>query len=220
MIYHLIGLLSVSITPANASLVAVGGSLTLSCIVNHNISNMSVLSYEWFLSNRLISNNSNIILNYTNDSSVSQGGNYRCSAYYINNKGAYGYWYFTDLRGYSPRVPVLFSPSFSEEPGSIKTKVNDLIELSCTASGYPIPVIEWKRITANSSQNIFNNTVELPRNTDNDTTDAGANNITSTLIIHNIQYDDFGYYLCVATLSSSELSEDVQAISSLSIVTG
>ena len=213
----IIGLLSVSIDPSNTSVISFGESLTLSCVVNHNTSNIIGLSYEWPLSNTPVGNNSFITLNYSDYSLVSQGGLYRCSAYFYDYHSYY--MYFTGLRGYSNRVSVLFSPSFSEQPDSVTSKVNDSVELSCTAFGYPVPVIEWKRVNSLNTSDFINNIIELPENSYNDTV-AGTNNITSTLIIDDIQYNDFGYYLCVATMSSSELSEDIQVLSSISTVTG
>ena len=211
--------MSVSIDPSNTTVISFGESLTLSCVVNHNISNTSLLRYEWPLSNtaRPVGNNSFITLNYSNYSLVSQGGFYRCLAYFYGYQ--LYYYYFTDVRGYSNRVSVLFSPSFSEQPDSVILKVNDSIELSCTAFGYPVPVIEWKRVNSLNTSDYINNIIELPENAYNDTV-ADTNNITSTLIIDDIQYEDFGYYLCVATMSSSELSEDIQVLSSVSTVTG
>ena len=190
----------------------------MSCIVNHNIT-ATDLDYEWYLGNRLISSRGSFLtLNFTESASVSQGGMYRCSAYkYIYYDNIYLY-YNTDVRGYSPHVSILFSPSFAEEPESTEARVNDSIELSCTAFGYPVPVIKWNRITTEVSQDHTNNTVELPKAAYNDTI-VSIYNVTSTLIIPSIQYDDFGNYLCVAALSSSELSEDVQVISSVSTIT-
>ena len=214
IVYFKIGLLSVSIDPSNTSVISFGESLTLSCVVNHNIIG---LSYEWPLSNTPVGNNSFITLNYSDYSLVSRGGLYRCSAYFYGYR--FYYLYFTDLRGYSNRVSVLFSPSFSEQPDSVTSKVNNSIELSCTAFGYPVPVIEWKRVDSLNTSDFINNIIELPESAYNDTV-AGTNNITSTLIIDDIQYDDFGYYLCVAAMSSSELSEVVQVLSSISTVTG
>ena len=217
IVYMILGLLSVSIDPSNTSVISFGESLTLSCVVNHNISNIIGLSYEWPLSNTPVGNNSFITLNYSDYSLVSQGGLYRCFAYIYNY--FYNYWYFTGFHGYSNRVSVLFSPSFSEQPDSVTSKVKDSVELSCTAFGYPVPVIEWKRVNSLNTSDFINNIIELPESAYNDTV-AGTNNITSTLIIDDIQYDDFGYYLCVAAMSSSELSEVVQVLSSISTVTG
>ena len=156
------------------------------------------------MSNTPVGNNSFITLNYSDYSLVSQGGLYRCSAYYYNYfDHFYLYGYFTDLRGYSNRVSVLFSPSFSEQPDSVMSRVNDSVELSCTAFGYPVPVIEWKRVNSLNTSDFINNIIELPESAYNDTV-AGTNNITSTLIIDDIQYDDFGYYLCVSRLPVSE----------------
>uniref|UniRef100_A0A1X7VCC1 Ig-like domain-containing protein n=1 Tax=Amphimedon queenslandica TaxID=400682 RepID=A0A1X7VCC1_AMPQE len=206
------GMLSVSIIPSTATVLNLGDSITLFCVVNHNISNPSDILYDWYFNNDVlvINGSSSLTLSYSDYSSVNQGAYYACFPY--NN----AFLFF--IRGVSPHVPVLFSPSFSEQPDSVISKVNDSVELSCTAFGYPVPVIEWNRVNSLNTSDFINNIIELPENAYNDTV-AGTNNITSTLIIDDIQYEDFGYYLCVATMSSSELSGDIQVLSSISTVT-
>ena len=206
-------MLSVSTIPSTATVLTLGDSITLSCVVNHNISNPNDLLYAWYFNNDVlvVNGSSSLTLHYSDYSSVNQGAYYACFAY--NDAFVFV------IHGMSPHAPVLFSPSFSEQPNSIISKVNDSIELSCTAFGYPVPVIEWKRVNSLNTSDYINNIIELPENAYNDTV-AGTNNITSTLIIDDIQYEDFGYYLCVATMSSTELSEDIQVLSSISTVTG
>ena len=188
-------MLSVSTIPSTATVLTLGDSITLSCVVNHNISDPNDLLYDWLRNYDvlILNRSSSLTLYYSDYSSVGQGGNYTCVPY----NAVYA------IHGFSPQVPVLFSPSFSEQPDSVISKVNDSIELSCTAFGYPVPVIEWKRVNSLNTSDYINNIIELPENAYNDTV-AGTNNITSTLIIDDIQYEDFGYYLCVAKLPVSE----------------
>ena len=208
-----IGILSVSTIPSTPTVLTLGDSITLSCVVNDNISDPNALSYKWYDNDGFCvqNENSSLTLEYSDYSSVSQGSNYDCYAFtdfvYIYSSGA------------SFAVPVYFSPLFTVQPVSVAARYNDSVRLSCTAFGYPVPVIEWKRVNSLNTSNYINNIIELPENAYNDTV-AGTNNITSTLIIDDIQYEDFGYYLCVATMSSSELSEDIQVLSSVSTVTG
>ena len=212
---HCIGTLSVSIIPSTATVLTLGDSITLSCVVNHNISNPNDLSYVWYYNYYfyvVTSRSSSLTLNYSDYSSVSQGGNYTCLPY----NSAFVFFIY----GISPHIPVLFFPSFSEQPNSVISKVNDSVELSCTTFGYPVPVIEWKRVNSLNTSDFINNIIELPENAYNDTV-AGTNNITSTLIIDDIQYDDFGYYLCVSKLPvSGDNVSMLSNISSVATVTG
>lgn len=123
-----------------------------------------------------------------------------------------GYSY---VYGFSPSVLIAFAPSFADQPQSVDASVNESAEFSCTAFGYPPPIIEWRRVTSLSNLSILHD-VNTELNTDiyNST---GTINITSTLVIEPVQYDDFGYYLCVAMFSSNNLESRV--ISSTAILT-
>lgn len=68
----------------------------------------------------------------------------------------------------------------------------DRVELNCTASGIPLPEIEW-----------FVNEGEVPITTDGTTTlintvPEGMSGITSTLSLLDIQFAGSGTYVCMA----------------------
>ena len=208
-----VGLLSVNVVPSTTSVIAFGESLTLSCVVNHNITDR--ISYIWSYNNNHLLNGQFVTLTYSDYLSVSRGGSYSCVVYISSA--------FVEI-GESPPVSILFSPSFSKEPSSRETRFNDSIELSCTVFGFPVPEIEWIRISSlNTSFNSSCCGIDLPEGAYNDTTEA-TYNATSILIIDDIEYVDFGYYLCVSKLPVNASSIAAQNLlynfSSIAVITG
>ena len=110
-----------------------------------------------------------------------------------NNTDQAGYYYCRatmspSLINVSDVILVVFAPTFVEHSSSELTSADDMIQLQCTAVGFPQPVIEWIRLDTN------NNTVDLPMNS-NVTMDGS----TSILTIDPVESDDFGSYRCITS---------------------
>ena len=192
---HFTGSATVSIQPSNFSVIEYGMSLNLTC----NISFSGDVNYTWSLNDTFIPNESRsyYTISYTDQDSVKLGGTYQCYAHTSD----------VSVYGSSPKVLVLFAPHVIEHPSSVAVSNNDTVEFTCTAIGYPTPTIEWKRVMSSNVANLTalqNMENELPMNTNN-VSITGTNNETSTLTIDPVQYEDYGYYLCMATLSSSDI---------------
>ena len=155
--------------------------------------------YKWSFNDVYIdTNDSFILIDYTTYNSVLEGGVYRCYISVLD----------PSLEGVSKDTIILFAPVLTTQPSSLGISVTNTVEFSCTAFGYPIPTIQWRRINSAkevlSLEDIDDLSVELPLNANN-ISYSGYVNETSTLRIYPIDYQDFGYYICIATLSSSDL---------------
>ena len=188
-------MLSVSILPDNVNIIEYSTSLNLTC----NINIIHEFNYVWRFNDTVIPNESRsyYTISYTDQDSLKLGGTYQCYAH-TSDMSVYGF---------SPKVLVLFAPHVIEHPSSVAVSNNDTVEFTCTAIGYPIPTIEWKRVMSSNVANLTalqNMENQLPMNTNNESI-TGTTNETSTLTIDPVQYEDYGYYLCMATLSSSDI---------------
>ena len=155
--------------------------------------------YKWTFNDVYIdTNDSFILINYTTYNSVLEGGVYRCYISVLD----------PSLEAVSEDTIILFAPVFTTQPSSLGISVTNTVEFSCTAFGYPTPTIQWRRINntedVSSLEDIDDLSVDLPLNFYN-ISYSGYVNETSTLMIYPVDYQDFGYYICIATLSSSNI---------------
>ena len=187
-----------NILPARLSILRFGDSINLTCTIDKGI-NPDMVFYTWKFNGNIMNHTLPFInINYNNYSSTNQRGEYQCFAF--NND--------LSASGTSPNVFVAFAPVLVNEPMSVKAVVNDTVDFSCTTFGYPTPTIQWRRINntedVSSLEDIDDLSVDLPLNSYN-ISYSGYVNETSTLRIYPVDYQDFGYYICIATLSSSDI---------------
>ena len=152
--------------------------------------------YTWKFNNEVINHtNSSLTINYYSPDSVDQGGVYQCCVQSLD----------MILTGTSPKVLIAFGPLITEEPGPVLAMYNDSVELICTATGHPTPVIEWYRLSVETNvatlKDLSEFSIELPSSAFIETTITNTTE-TSILIIDPVDYDDFGYYVCVSSLPS------------------
>ena len=175
-----------------------GDYFNLTCMAHSNIMLDNII-YKWTFNDVYIdSNDSFIFINYTTYNSVLEGGVYRCYISVLD----------LSLEAVSEDTIILFAPVFTTQPSSLGISVMNTVEFSCIAFGYPTPTIQWRRISSteevSSLEDIDDLSVNLPLNAYN-ISYSGYVNETSTLRIYPVDYHDFGYYICVATLSSSDI---------------
>ena len=183
---------------AKVNVLDFGDSINLTCSINEGI-NPDMVFYTWTLNGKIMNHTLPFInINYDHYSSTNQGGEYQCFVYNSDSSAS----------RISPKVVVAFAPVLVNEPMSVKAVVNDTVDFSCTAFGYPTPTIQWRRINntedVSSLEDIDDLSVDLPLNSYN-ISYSGYVNETSTLMIYPVDYQDFGYYICIATLSSSDI---------------
>ena len=136
-----------------------------------------------------------LVVEYNSANAVEQGGNYQCL---VTTKDLI----FT---GSSQYLLLLFAPYFIEHPQTVLTIDNSTAEFSCSAVGHPAPIIVWYRIESNDNitnlDAIMEASLLLPFPSFIETNINDAMN-TGILYIDPVTYNDFGYYLCVATLDN------------------
>ena len=166
--------------------------LNLTCSATSNIE--LALYYTWVYNDIYIvqDNRSYIVLEYDSTDSVNQGGIYQCIA-------ATGDAVIT---GASHSIVIVFAPVITENPQSMSTTNGSDVEFNCTAAGYPAPILEWYRVSSynvSTIQDVMSSTVELPYSAENNTITVNSTISYSTLTINPVNYNDYGYYICVAT---------------------
>ena len=192
--FHPSGVLNI-LTPSGISTVHFEESLQLSCIINSTI-DLDAVYYTWTFNKDVINHtSSSLTITYFSPDSVEQGGVYQC---YTHALGML-------LSGTSRQILIAFAPLITEDPVSVLAIYNDTVEFNCTAIGHPTPVIEWYRLSVNNNittlEDVNKYSIELPLFSMEETiTDTTIK--SSTLIIDPVEYNDFGYYICVAKLSS------------------
>ena len=219
-----IGILSVNLIPtSDVVFLKYGDSYNLTC-ASLSVSSLSVQIF-WYKDDELINDTETqtLTIDYTSPESVSNGGSYKCVA-----QGTLG-----SSIGESNSVLIIFSPHIVRTPSNVQTRVNRQIQFICNATGYPLPSIEWKRISVENdlttSEEIDNVAVDLPYRVTNDSS-INMNEVSSVLTLLSVDYDDFGYYVCIATLTSDDVYVlfnnsnvtlmDYHAISSTATLTG
>ena len=184
---------------------------------------ISDLTISWFLNDSLLyTNESFISITYTSSNEADEGGDYRCQ---VSSS-------MLSLTIESQKSLVILAPVIVVKPSPIETIINHVIQFSCSATGYPLPAIEWRRVSVENNfttlQDLNNVTVDFPDIVANESSINGEmTEVSSLLTIQSVNYDDFGYYLCIATLSLDVLLDDFNAtqmdcssISSTATLTG
>ena len=136
------------------------------------------------------------MISYSTSEDVNRGGVYQCFA-------ASNDMIFT---GNSPHILVLFAPFFTVHPESVNTSFNSSVEFRCTAVGHPSPMVQWYRLHSNVNisdlESVNSLSVLFPYSSFFETESTNTSD-SSLLIIDSLEYDDFGYYVCVASLDNS-----------------
>ena len=219
-----IGILAVNLIPTSAVVsLEYGDSYNLTC-TTFSVSSLSV-QISWYKDDVIINNTVTQILtiDYMSPESVDNGGSYKCVT-----QGTVG-----SSIGESNSVLIIFSPHIVQRPSNVLTRVNRQIQFMCNATGYPLPSIEWRRISVENNlttlQGIDNVTVNLPHRVTNESS-IDMNEVSSVLTLQSVDYEDFGYYVCIATLTSDDVYVlfdnsnvtlmDYHAISSTATLTG
>ncbi|XP_053206702.1 cell adhesion molecule DSCAML1-like [Panonychus citri] len=122
----------------------IGGKTSFYC---QSLSGSSPLHVTWFKDDKEIHDSSFIRIKSNEDPSVliietiqsSHSGNYTCR---MSNKLGYD--------SYTTELLVQGSPNWIEKPKDITAHSGDTLTVNCSASGYPKPKIEWKRLQGSS----------------------------------------------------------------------
>ena len=167
--------------------------LNLTCSATSNIE-LDGFEYSWIFNDEyIVSNASFIVIRYYSIESLSQGGVYQCV---MSTRDAV-------ITGASQFLTVVFAPLITEGPQSMSTTNGSYVEFNCTAAGYPAPILEWYRVSSynvSTIQDIMSSAVELPYSAENITITVNSTISYSILTIDPVYYNDYGYYICVATL--------------------
>ena len=158
------------------------------------------LLYTWTFNDEIINETSSILtITYNSADSIEQGGVYHCVAKDTADI----------LEGKSNQVLIAFAPIITVQPESVLTMPGDVAEMNCNATGHPLPVIEWHKLSMNTT---ISSLEELDFFSDellyNETDYIGDILSASELLIDNVSYADFGYYICVASYDSALLISD------------
>ena len=198
-------MLSVNLIPSDSiAILQYGESYSLNCTINGSTVSTTSVQVSWYRNGMIIDTETPILtIDYTSPESVNDGGSYKCV---VNGDDE-------SSTGESESVLIVMSPHIIQQPSNVQTLANHSIQFICNATGYPLPTIEWKRVDIvnnfTSLQALENVTVDLPNNiTNNSISSVNMTEIYSVLTLHSVNYDDFGYYLCIATLSLDVLLND------------
>ena len=112
------------------------------------------------------------------------------------------------FNGASKQLLITYAPHFTVHPQSLVTTIsnNTAIEFSCSAIAHPTPTIEWYRVNSidNITElNVAQNSLTLANSsfTESNTTDLFE--VISFLTIDPVEYEDYGYYVCLASIEDS-----------------
>lgn len=187
-----------TISPANFQVLEFGKSSNITCSASADTVSTSDFIYSWMLNDELISSQTNnwLAVDYHTLNAVQLGGVYKCVV--SSNDGKFS--------GQSKGLAILMAPYLIEQPENTYTRYMDSVELKCTATGHPTPVIKWYKLNSTDNFTNFSSVLEnahsLP---DSSYYNNSATNTTetSTLVISSVEHDDFGYYICVASFDNS-----------------
>ena len=198
ILYLYLGQLNITLTPSGISVIEYGDTINISCISNSNIEVDEVI-YTWTFNENVTNNNSSVLtIEYNSAESVTQGGLYQC----------FGSSRDMILSGASNQILIAFAPLLITTPKSFLSNSGDMVVFNCTAVGHPLPVVEWYRLENNIDvsglSDVYNNMIELPESSVNSTMSSTFEE-AATLTIHPVDYNDYGYYICVAKLSNESL---------------
>ena len=193
-----VGQLNITLTPSGISVIEYGDTINISCISNSNIEVDEVI-YSWTFNENVTNTNSSVLtIEYNSAESVSQGGLYQC----------FGSSLDMILSGTSNQIFIAFAPLLLESPKSFLLSSSDVVTLNCTAVGHPLPTVEWYRLESNITiedfDSLYNYTSGLPKSSII-TNFTDSFEITSILSINPVNYNDYGYYVCVARVDNESL---------------
>ena len=197
--------ITATVSPIGVSILSYGGNVTLSCDITTEYDSND-LQYEWTFNNEPIRNftystfeaDSMLIIDYTDSSSPLMGGQYQCIGTNVAE----------NVVGISNVVLIAFAPLIIQHPVNVFTSENETEYFYCNAVGFPTPEITWRRV--NTSKVIIDMfmldvySTTLPENSIVDY--INATEIASIFTINQINHDDYGYYVCLATLNDSSIS--------------
>ena len=194
-----IGKLEVTLFPPGITILSFGENLSLYCNWINNVELDENIRYTWMLEgNVLQENSSTLMLQYHMIESPKNGGTYQC---FVSNNNI-------SLTGTSNKILIVYAPFVAINPSSVSVNRNDMVQLSCIASGHPSPSIEWYKILTDSAflnyDMVVSYSIEVPASSFNETTSYPFYT-NSTLFIDPVDYDDYGYYLCVAALFNDSI---------------
>ena len=197
--YLSIGVLTVNISPLPVTILEYNDTVNVTCLANNNLK-INDLSYTWLLNDIVIDVNESFIeITYTSSDQVDDSGEYRCKVSSLT----------LSLTIESQRTLISLAPVIVANPlPALGTLVNNSMTFTCNATGYPLPSIEWRRISVENDlttlEEIDNVAVNLPYRVTNDSS-INMNEVSSVLTLLSVDYDDFGYYVCIATLTSDNV---------------
>ena len=194
--YLTVGQLTIILLPTDVTVLTYGEELDIYCNISSNI-DVDEFVYTWTF-NDVIINETSPILTITYDSveSVGQGGIYQC----------YGSDSSLILYGSSDQILIAFAPLIIEQPEGVLAEPEDTAVFNCSATGHPVPVLVWYKISRNTNINNLDD-VELYSEGIVYNETEYLDNVTSisTLIIDDVVHSDYGYYVCVALLTEESI---------------
>ena len=131
-----------------------------------------------------------------------------------------------DSMNFTASVFVALAPYFTGSTQSVQTRAGLIVELTYNVTGFPLPDIIWIKLESNSisksvtpfsdvTMKFIVDKTMIEHFTDN-------NNIVnvSILMLDPIEFNDFGYYACIATQWNNSLMMDIEnyVISNVSTV--
>ena len=190
------GQLTVTLLPTDVSVLKFGDELDIFCNISSNL-DFDDFNYIWTFNDNVINETSSVItIKYDSAESVEQGGVYQC----------YGSDTSLIISGTSNRILVAFAPFILVQPMGLLTAAGDTAEFTCTATGHPVPEIEWHKVTRDTNITSFDDVLLYSEGIVFNETDYLDNvTSTSTFIIDSIENSDFGYYVCVASQTENSL---------------
>ena len=172
--------------------VSYGEEFNLTCNTITDISADNLI-YAWTFNDEYLDvSATTLTFSYFDASAVLVGGRYQC---YVSSLDA-------TITAATSAVIVVFAPFITEGPQSMSTTNGSYVGFNCTAAGYPAPILEWYRVSSynvSTIQDIMSSAVELPYGAENNTIAVNSTISYSTLTIDPVYYNDYGYYICVAT---------------------
>ena len=140
--YYSIGLLTATLIPTGVSVIEYGQSLDIFCNATVTIDLDDALLYTWTFNDEIFNETSSgITITYDSAESVQQGGVYHCV---VKDTADI-------LEGKSNQILVAFAPIITVQPESVLAIPGDVAELNCSATGHPLPDIEWHKLSINTT---------------------------------------------------------------------
>ena len=110
-----------------------------------------------------------------------------------------------DSKNFTASVFVALAPYFTGSPQSVQTRAGLSVELTCNVTGFPNPYIIWVKLESNSINKSVTPFSDITMKFIVDETMIEGftdnNNMinVSILMLGPVEFNDFGYYACIAT---------------------